>query len=690
MNTYPSDEDVLLLAMGKRIRIQDINNVAVPPPAMHPHQKMVSTAALPVINEEDTRCAQVVLQQQQLFWCCPITTMMTDEDFRPINVKTLDFPFHSNSSMWSIHCCGERNKAPASVELYSNATAAKPPSILMLSSTEKSRRSCSFSSATDDYHEQICFLHHSGDAFFRSNQYEQALSCYMNAMQIASGRHGPHNIDVVTALNCIGNIHLHAFTESKTGDITLASECFRRAFEILKFMKEDDSLYSAVILTNFGKALYSAGEYESAFSIHQEAYRIRKLLLEETHLDIAESLFHAAMSNDMLNNSLLSLHLYQKFLHIFVPKLGLGHSHVVSAYICSGDINMERQSYDTAIDMYTKGIDAAKKTFGHQDPIVADILTKIGHARYKTGDLTNAGRAYLDCLGLQRKLLASHDLKIVATLLNLAHVYQQEGYFEESLQVYFEALHLQIARNDQDRQSTLNTAVTLDCIGALQDILGRSNEGIESYERSLKMKISVLGRNHFEVSSILNAIGIIHFKEGRFESAISHFEKGVRIRESLPHSTSHDSAAILFNIGAVHMATGDSDKALVYFKRTLLLEKMGGEANISNTMNVLRHIGNLHANRREYAEALEYFNEGIQSIESSSRCDLSSELVSFYSLTGTVYLEQGDTENALRCLMKAIHHERIAGVSGDHDVILRGLIMKRLANVKQVTCAPAA
>jgi tetratricopeptide (TPR) repeat protein len=681
MQSFVSDKGVLQIYMDNEIpTIQEDANCmqVVPPTVMHNHKVATTTSATAMKIDEAAPASQ-----QQYWSYCPTTVTRIDGTASPRMSKTTDFLLCSTMMMPS---------AAAVDFYYSNATAAANPpgGFLLLSSTEDFSRSSSLSNAVDGYHELIRTLQHLGDSYVRLNQYEQALPFYLNAMQAAIDRYGPRHIDVATTLNCVGFIHLHTFNESKTGDVTLAIDCFRRAFEILKFIKHDDSLYSAALLTNLGKAQYYAGEYENSFSNHQEAYRIRKMLLSETHLDVAESLFYAAMSNDRLNNSLLSLHLYQKFLRIFVPQLGSSHSHVVAAYICSGDICLQLESYDNAIDMYTKGIDATKKTFGHQNTIVTDILTKIGHARYHMGDLSNAARAYLECLDLQRRFMAPDNLSIVVTLLKLARVYQQEGYFEESLKVYLEALHIQLYRNDQDRESTLNTSVTLDCIGSLYDILGHSNDGIASYERSLKLKISVLGRNHFEVSSIMNAIGIIHFKEGRFESAISWFEQGLSVRESLPHSTPHDFAAILFNIGAVHMATGESDQALEYFKRTLVLEKDEGEANIMNIMNVLRHIGNLHANRREYTEALECFNEGIEIIENSCRCDLSSELVSFYSLTGTVYLEQGDTDNALRCLMKAMHHERIAGVSGDHDVILRGLIMKRLASAKQVTCAPAA
>lgn len=549
----------------------------------------------------------------------------------------------------------------------------------------------SSSNLLDEYHVLFRIVHHAADSHFRAKQYERALLVYMNALQLTLDVCGVNHIDVATSLNCAGLVQLHVCTETKSGDINLAIQFFNQSLEVLRLCQED-GLYVADVLTNLGKAQYCAGKYESAFSNHQEAYRIRKMILDETHLDVAQSLFQAAMCNDMLKaDAFLSLHLYQKYLGIFVPQLGTHYSDVVTAYVRSGDIYLERESYNNAIDMYTKAMTAAKETYGPNHIIIAEILTKVGDTKYKLGDFSSASHAYSECLDLQRRVLSSHDLNIVVTLLNIARVYQQEGFFHESLQVYLEALHIQISRSEQDKQSTLNASVTLECIGTLQDVLGRSTEAIKSYERSLVLKISALGSNHFEVSSILNAIGIIQFKEGLYQAAIASFEQGLEIRKSLPSCTSHDFAALLFNIGAVYAASGDSDKAIFYFKTTLDLEKEGGESNLFTSMNIIRHIGNLYANRGEYREALKYFDEGIQSIQNSSQnFNLSGELATFYSLSGTVYLEQGDTENAVRCLMKAIHHERVAGVSGESDIVLRTLIVQHLASVEQVACAAAA
>ena len=539
----------------------------------------------------------------------------------------------------------------------------------------------------------IAVLHNLGHIHFREGRHADALCTYKEALHLACERHGSHHLDVAATLTCIAVARFHLFSDPSALQLSQGVEDFTKALEIRRaIIGHVKDRESATIKNNLGRILLLRGQFELALSNHEDAYRIRSSIFGECHLDVAATVYNAAQANDNLDNTIMAMHLYQKFLDIVVPKVGENHFHVATAYVRLGHIHHERNDLCEAFELYFKGLKSAKGAFGLNHPEVAAILNKIGNICAEFGDSNSALKSYLEGLRIEREVFPADSPNIAVTLLNIARIYQRQESFDKSLELYTEALAVQRSTQGQDQAAILNIAATLACIGAVQEHLGNFEAAIETYEEALRLRSSILGHCHFDISSMLNAIGIIRFKAGNLDLAIASFEDSLRIRRSLAKPcASHEIATLVFNIAAMHMESGDSSKSLEYLKEALDLELADSSSNPLDILNTLQRIGVLHNKRGELDEALQYFEQGVTiglNADFSGTVPL-TEVAKFFSFVGNVHLQRGDTGNAVTFFTKAMRTNRLAGVSEHSNLVVDGLCMYDLSKAHR-SCAAAA
>jgi tetratricopeptide (TPR) repeat protein len=109
--------------------------------------------------------------------------------------------------------------------------------------------------ANDDVEEMLSFYHtHRGTLHTRRNEYEQAIECYREALDIAQRLEDRHQVG--------NNLHNIGTMEVKLGRYSEARNHLERSFEIKDELNDDED--RAAVLRKLGELALNIGEYDAA------------------------------------------------------------------------------------------------------------------------------------------------------------------------------------------------------------------------------------------------------------------------------------------------------------------------------------------------------------------------------------------------------------------------------------------
>lgn len=230
----------------------------------------------------------------------------------------------------------------------------------------------------------------------------------------------------------------------------------------------------------------------------------------------------------------------------------------------------ERARIDTLIDM---GMEVRNFDIEHAMEIANDVITRSDKAGYRLGK----GR------GMNLK----------------GWCYWQQGYYDESVSILEEALHI------------------------AQEI---NNKPLEA--------------------RVLNNYGGMYRDRGNLAYALNYFEKALAINERLGDEVTQ--SVNLANIAYINYDLNDYENALVFALRCLPIFQ---QANDTHRLNSLYHIlGNIYFKLEQSEEALRYFEENLN----LSEPDTVMQALAISGL-GKVYYKMNDFENARKYLTDALN-----------------------------------
>jgi len=99
--------------------------------------------------------------------------------------------------------------------------------------------------------------------------------------------------------------------------------------------------------------------------------------------------------------------------------------------------------------------------------------------------------------------------------------------------------------------------------------MGDSSKALEYHEKSLRIRLSVLGKNHPDVAVSYNNIGVVYNDMGDSSKALEHYEKSLRINLSVLGENNPAVATSYSNIGFAYHNMGDYPRALDCCEKSL-------------------------------------------------------------------------------------------------------------------------
>ncbi len=118
----------------------------------------------------------------------------------------------------------------------------------------------------------------------------------------------------------------------------------------------------------------------------------------------------------------------------------------------------------------------------------------------------------------------------------------------------------------------LDLALILEDVGFINSKLGRWKDSISPYLEALGIKMKVLGKYHFDVSTLMNSIGLAYLDKAQYVDARYYFEGSLLIcfhhdGDPDPTTRSFTAVEVMINIATTHLKQCNYTKALDLFEK---------------------------------------------------------------------------------------------------------------------------
>ncbi len=244
---------------------------------------------------------------------------------------------------------------------------------------------------------------------------------------------------------------------------------------------------------------------------------------------------------------------------------------------------------------------------GTSQPIINQIvapasLLQQGKLLYDTGRFAEAVQM------LQQAVKAYQNqgdtLSLAATLSNLSLAYQQLGKWTQAKQAITESLNL--LKKEQNNQSLLVFAQSLDIQGRLQIATGQTEAALATWQQSAKIYTQLNNQNGV-VKSLINQAQAWR-SQGAYRRAVEILEKVENKLQSQPDSIA--KAVGLRSLGDTLLVVGDRKKSRTVLEQSLkIAQRLQSSADIGASFFSL---GNNARIQQQKSDAIAYYQKALE------------------------------------------------------------------------------
>lgn len=385
--------------------------------------------------------------------------------------------------------------------------------------------------------------------------FEESLTMYKRLNRVA---------DIAMLLDYKGQVH------DMMGNL---NEAIKNYEESLKTYSSDDQLNVLLVLNNLSSAhrrrnsnqndQTSALEYKNRLES-----KIQTLLGSEPHPLKIVWLNNVAMAYENDGNFDEAFELYNQCLDM--ARRAYADNHVSTAVLLNniGSVHRQKGNFPNALDFFNQALNEYKKhPPPHVHPTIATILNNIGSMFEILGDLSNALYSY-EQSGMMRLQLGINQADMAASLMQIASVHIKLGHFSEARSKYEQSL--KILDNLPNRNSNPQRAMCLNNMGLACQLLGRYDESLKFYQKSLEIYQQLVGSDDRNRATVVNNLATAHHNLGETVKAKNYYEQFMEIYKSLPQNEqSLEDVTLLQSAGLACGYLGQLNESLNYCGRSM-------------------------------------------------------------------------------------------------------------------------
>ena len=241
---------------------------------------------------------------------------------------------------------------------------------------------------------------------------------------------------------------------------------------------------------------------------------------------------------------------------------------------------------------------------------------------------------------------------------NAASVLGDMGNYVKALQFYEKSLKIKETVLGPEHP---DTAQTYNNMANVYDDMGDYPKALEFYEKALKIREAVLGPEHPDTAATYNNMAIVYRSMGDFPKALQFCDKARNIREALLGPEHPDTAGTYNNMAIVYAAMGDYPKALEFYSKARMIQEALLGPEHPDTATTYNNLAVVFNDLGDYPKALEFFGKALKVREAVLGPEHPDTAATYLSLA-LLYFQTRDLDNAVRCSDQALEvFQRVLG-----------------------------
>ncbi len=303
---------------------------------------------------------------------------------------------------------------------------------------------------------------------------------------------------------------------------------------------------------------------------------------------------------------------------------------------------------------------AAAGPMGAQAQSAADIkvLNKQIHQLFGQGKFAKAVPLAKQVLAARERVLGKEHPDTLASVNNLAVLYQAQGRYGEAEPLLKRALKTEERVLGKEHSSTLQSVNNL---AALYQAQGRYREAEPLCKRALEARERMLGKEHSSTLQSVNNLAALYQAQGRYREAEPLHRRVLKVRERVLGKEHPNTLGSVNNLAALHFAQGRHGEAEPFYKRVLKVrERVLGKEH-PDTLASVNNLAALYQAQGRYREAEPFYKRALEAFERVLGKEHPSTLQSVNNLA-VLYQAQGryrETEPLCKRALEA--RERVLG-----------------------------
>nr|VFJ68570.1 MAG: Tetratricopeptide repeat-containing protein [Candidatus Kentron sp. DK] len=234
------------------------------------------------------------------------------------------------------------------------------------------------------------------------------------------------------------------------------------------------------------------------------------------------------------------------------------------------------------------------------DEEIADGLNRATVGLLNAGKYTEAEFFARQALAFGQQRLGPEHPDTLASINNLAGLYQVQGRYGEAQTLYERAL---AAREKVLGPEHPDTLISLNNLAALYQAQSRYGEAQTLYERALAASEKVLGPEHPDTLLSRNNLAGLYQAQGRYGEAQTLYERALAAREKVLGAEHPDTLISCNNLAMLYQAQGRYGEAETLYERAFdAMEKVLGTEH-PDTLASINNLAGLYQVQGRYGEA---------------------------------------------------------------------------------------
>jgi CHAT domain-containing protein len=147
---------------------------------------------------------------------------------------------------------------------------------------------------------------------------------------------------------------------------------------------------------------------------------------------------------------------------------------------------------------------------------------------------------------------------------------------------------------------------------------GQYAEAMRLYKRALLIAEAAVGKDHPEVTKVLNPLANLYMAQGQYEEAVSLRERALAITEAAPGKDPSGVAAALNNLAYLYVTQGQYARAEPLFDRALTIWEAAPGKEHLDVATALNNLAHLYKAQGNYEKALPLFKRALEIAEAAA------------------------------------------------------------------------